>query len=102
MKRVFNWGAFLGCLLIAVSVLAAGFLIRGAMPEQTEAVSVLDAEYLTPEQAAQYLGLEPIDLVALDKTGAFEPRKVSVRIQGKTVYRRSELADWMNSQFVGE
>ena len=95
MKKEFNLSLFLGCCLIAVSIVAAGWMVSRAIPDAQTTVSITEKAYLTPEEAADFCGLEVEDLQAFS-----EAPNLTAVINGKTVYWKAALIECMNSQFV--
>ena len=101
MKKNFDFSIFLGCCVISVGIIIAGWLISKEMPNTTQvpsniAVTTTDAangqfgEYLSEYQVAAYLGITDEDVSvlveSLKKTGELD--KVSTEIWG---YRKMKF-----------
>ena len=111
MKKNFDLSIFLGCCVISVGIIIAGWLISKEMPNTTQvpsniAVTTTDAaygqfgEYLSEYQVAAYLGITDEDVSALveslKKTGELD--KVSTEIGANRVFIKSKLDVWMDNR----
>ena len=95
MKNNINWGALIGGIVISIGLVISSFVIANSIGFATENRDIASKDYLTPEQAAYYCGLDVEDLSCFD-----DFPDVKTVINGKTVYWREVLIQCMNSQFV--
>lgn len=108
MKKNFDVSLFLGCCVISVGIIVAGWLISKELPETTKVPSNLAVttnsstygqygEYLSKYEVAAYLGITDEDVnslvESLIKTG--ELNKISTEIGANRVFIKSKLDEWM-------
>ena len=111
MKKNFDLSIFLGCCVISVGIIVAGWLISKELPETTHvpaslAVTTTDSaygqfgEYLSVYEVAAYLGITDEDVTAfidsLIKTGELD--SVSTTIGANRVFVKSKLDGWMENR----
>ena len=111
MKKNFDISLFLGCCVISIGIIVAGWLISRELPDTTHvpsnlAVTTTDSaygqfgEYLSNHQVAAYLGITDEDVNALVetliKTGELD--NVSTEIGANRVFVKSKLDEWMDNR----
>lgn len=111
MKKNFDLSTFLGCCVISVGIIVAGWLISKELPDTTHvpsslAVTTTDSaygqfgEYLSEYQVSGYLGITNEDVTALieslTKTGELD--SVSTMIGANRVFVKSKLDEWMENR----
>ena len=111
MKKNFDMSLFLGCCVISIGIIIAGWLISKELPDTTRvpsnlAVTTTDVaygqfgEYLSNHQVAAYLGITDEDVNALVesliKTGELD--SVSTEIGANRVFVKSRLDEWMDNR----
>ena len=111
MKKNFDFSTFLGCCVISVGIIVAGWLISKELPDTTHlpsslAVTTTDSaygqfgEYLSEYQVSAYFGITNEDVTALieslTKTGELD--SVSTMIGANRVFVKSKLDEWMENR----
>lgn len=111
MKKNFDLSTFLGCCVISVGIIVAGWLISKELPDTTHVPSSLAVstsnstngqfgEYLSEYQVSAYLGITNEDVTALieslTKTGELD--SVSTKIGANRVFVKSKLDGWMENR----
>lgn len=111
MKKSFDISLFLGCCVISIGIIVAGWLISKELPDATHvpsslAVTTTDTaygqfgEYLSRYEVAAYLGITDEDVTALVesfiKTGELD--NISTEIGANRVFVKSKLDEWMENR----
>ena len=111
MKKNFDISVFLGCCVISIGIIIAGWLISKELPNTTHVPSSLAVttaettygqygEYLSKYEVAAYLGITDEDVAALVesfiKTGELD--KISTEIGANRVFIKSKLDEWMENR----
>ena len=106
-KKNFDMSLFLGCCVISIGIIIAGWLISKELPDTTRvpsnlAVTTTDVaygqfgEYLSEYQLAAYLGITNEDVIALIKSGELEG--VSTKLGQNYVFVKSKEDEWMENR----
>lgn len=100
----FNISLFLGCCVISVGIIVAGFLISNSIPKRYEFPNNLTVtlspeadtskEYMSSYQAADYLAIDINDFTALIVSGKLDG--TFVEVEGKQVFSREMLSKRFN------
>ena len=104
MKKNFDISLFLGCCVISIGIIIAGWLISKELPETTHvpsslAVTTTDStygqfgEYLSQYELAAYLGITDADVTTLMNAG--ELRDVSTKLGANYVFVKDAVDEWM-------
>lgn len=107
MKKNFDLSLFLGCCVISLGIVIAGWLISNALPGTIHvpsnlAVSVTDTEYgqfgeyLSKYEVAAYLGITDEDVTTLIKSGELD--NISTKLGENYVFVKSKLDEWMENR----
>lgn len=109
MKKSFDLSLFLGCCVISVGIIIAGWLISKEMPETTKvpsnlAVTTTNVEsgyefgsYLSKHEVSAYLGITSEDVDTLIQSGELDG--VSTRLGANVVFSKEGLDKWMEERF---
>ena len=104
MKKNFDLSLFLGCCVISVGIIVAGWFISKEMPETTKvpsslAITTTDSaygefgEYLSKYELAAYLGITDDDVTSLINSG--ELKDVSTKLGANYVFVKDAVDEWM-------
>jgi len=104
MKKNFDLSLFLGCCVISVGIIVAGWLISKEMPDTTKvpsslAITTTDSaygefgEYLSKYELAAYLGITDDDVTSLINSG--ELKDVSTKLGANYVFVKDAVDEWM-------
>ncbi len=107
MKKNFDMSLFLGCCVISVGIIIAGWLISKELPETTRVPASLAVtttnvdynqfgEYLSKNEVAAYLGITDEDVNVLIEDGEFD--NVSTKLGANYVFIKSALDEWMQNR----
>ena len=107
MKKNFDVSLFLGCCVISVGIIIAGWFIAQELPDTTHvpsnlAVTTTDTaygqygEYLSKYELAAYLGITDEDVVALIEAGELDG--VSTKLGANYVFVKSKVDEWMENR----
>lgn len=107
MKKNFDISLFLGCCVISIGIIIAGWLISKELPDTTHvpsslAVTTTDSaygqfgEYLSEYQVAAYLGITNEDVTALIEAGELDG--VSTKLGANYVFVNSKVDEWMENR----
>lgn len=106
-KKNFNLSLFLGCCVISIGIIIAGWFISKELPETTHvpsnlAVTTVNSEYgqfgeyLSEYQLAAYLGITNEDVTTLINSG--ELAGVSTKLGANYVFIKSKVDEWMENR----
>ena len=104
MKKNFDMSLFLGCCVISVGIIIAGWLISKELPETTRVPASLAVtttnvdyaqfgEYLSKNEVAAYLGITDEDVNVLIEAGEFD--NTFTKLGANYVFVKSALDEWM-------
>ena len=104
MKKNFDLSLFLGCCVISVGIIVAGWLISKEIPDTTKvpaslAITTTDSaygefgEYLSQYELAAYLGITDDDVTSLINSG--ELKDVSTKLGANYVFVKDAVDEWM-------
>lgn len=102
----FNLSHFLGCCVISVGIIIAGWLIGNGLPGTTQVPSILSVitqeqdemygKYLSKYQVAPYLGISEDDVDKLLKSGDLEGTYTEA---GENhIFSREKLDEWVEKR----
>ena len=107
MKKNFDLSTFLGCCVISIGIIIAGWLISRELPDTTHvpaslAVTTTDSgygqfgEYLSQFELAAYLGITDEDVTTLINAGELDG--VSTKLGANYVFVKGKVDEWMESK----
>lgn len=107
MKKSFDVSLFLGCCVISIGIIVAGWLISKELPDATHvpsslAVTTTDSaygqfgEYLSKYEVAAYLGITDEDVTSLINSGELDG--VSTKLGANYVFVKSKVDEWMENR----
>lgn len=109
MKKNFDLSLFLGCCVIAIGIVLAGWLISKELPETTKvpanlAVTTTNVEsgyefgnYLSKHEVSAYLGITSEDVNTLIQSGQLDG--ISTQLGANLVFSKEGLDKWMEGRF---
>lgn len=102
----FNLSQFLGCCVISIGIVVAGWLISEELPNTTQVPSVLSVtsqtqgeqfgNYLSKYEVAAYLGITDDDVNKLFNAG--ELKGTYVEAGASCIFIREKLDEWVEKQ----
>ena len=106
-EKNFDISLFLGCCVISIGIIVAGFLISKELPDTTHVPSNLAVtsvnsahgqfgEYFSEYQVAAYLGITNEDVTALMEAGELDG--VSTKLGANYVFIKSKVDEWMENR----
>lgn len=107
MKKNFDVSLFLGCCVISIGIMVAGWFISKELPDATHvpsslAVTTTDTaygqfgEYLSRYEVAAYLGITDEDVTSLINSGELDG--VSMKLGANYVFVKSKVDEWMENR----
>lgn len=102
----FNLSQFLGCCVINVGIMIAGWLISEELPDTTYVPSTLSVmtqtqdemfgDYLSKYEVAAYLGITEEDVDQLFHAG--ELKGTYMKAGANYVFSRAKIAEWIENR----